>query len=211
MTHSTSWAWARRLLTLVALLPAAGALGAGWNEADNGDLSDDYQNPTLVTLAPGVNTIRATSGSATAIDIEYFRIDLPAQWQIDAIILRDFVSGSDSLAFIGVQEGTSFTFPASEAYTRSHELLGWAHFGPYEDDDFDAIGKDFLPTIGTGGGAIGFTGPLTGSSYTFWSQQQGQPITYELEFVVSAVPEPTTALAAISVIVLASFGRRRQG
>jgi hypothetical protein len=107
-----------------------------------------------------------------------------------------------------VQPGSSFTFPAEDALTSIGELLGWAHFGLYEGA---GVGGDILPMMGANFGAIGFSGPLTGPSYTFWSQQQGQPITYELEFVVSAVPEPATALATISAIVLCGFSRRRQG
>jgi hypothetical protein len=198
-----------RVPALIALLASLSAThaAAGWDEAIDGDLSGDYQNPTVVELVPGVNTLRATSGSTTALDVEYFRIDLEAGWQLDAIILRDFVSTFDSVAFIGVQEGSSFTFPASEAFNRSDELLGWAHFGPFEDDDFDAIGKNFLPQMGMNG-PIGFSGPLTGPSYTFWSQQQGQPITYELEFVVSAVPEPATLTGVFAALLLGACGRR---
>lgn len=211
MTHNGVRNWNRYLLTFVALLPAAGALGAGWNEAVDGDLSGNYQSPTVINLVPGVNTIRATSGAVGSMDLEYFRFDLPTGWQIDSMILREFTSAFDSLAFIGVQEGTSFTFPAADAFIRSGELLGWVHFGPYEDTDFDAIGRDFLPQMGTNG-PIGFSGPLTGPSYTFWAQQQGSETTYALEFVVSTgVPEPTTALAAIVAIVLCGLSRRRQG
>jgi hypothetical protein len=209
MTHFSIRHWTRNLLTILALLPTAGALGAGWNEAVDGDLSGDYQNPTVISLVPGVNTIRATSGAAATIDLEYFRLDLPAQAQIDAIYLRDFVTASDSTAFIGVQAGTSFTFPADDAFANIGALLGWTHFGLYEGD---GVGGNILPMMGANFGAIGFSGPLTGPSYTFWSQQQGQPITYELEFVVSGgVPEPTTALATISAIVLCGLTRRRQG
>lgn len=207
MTHFITGNCTRNLLTLLALLPTAGALGAGWNEAVDGDLSGDYQNPTVISLVSGLNTIRATSGSAAANDVEYFRLDLPAQGQIDAIFLRAFETASDSTAFIGVQPGSSFTFPAEDAFTSIGELLGWAHFGLYEGD---GVGGDILPMMGAGFGAIGFSGPLTGPSYTFWSQQQGQPITYELDFVVSGgVPEPTTAVATICAIVLCGLSRRR--
>lgn len=207
MTHFSIWHWTRNLLTLAALLPTAGALGAGWNEAVDGDLSGDYQNPTVISLVPGVNTIRATSGAAATIDLEYFRLDLPAQGQIDAIYLRDFVTTSDSTAFVGVQAGTSFTFPADDAFANIGALLGWTHFGLYEGD---GVGGNILPAMGSNFGSIGFAGPLTGPSYTFWSQQQGQPITYELEFVVSnGVPEPATLTGAVAALLAGVLGRRR--
>jgi hypothetical protein len=105
-----------------------------------------------------------------------------------------------------VQPGNSFTFPAEDAFTSIGELLGWTHFGLYEGD---GVGGNILPAMGAGFSAIGFTGPLTGPSYTFWSQQQGQPITYELEFVVSGgVPEPATLTCAIAALLVGACGRR---
>ncbi len=193
------------LIALLASLSANYASAANWIEADDGDLSGDYQNPTEINLDLGVNTIRATSGATTSLDLEYFRLNLPAQGQIDAIILRAFETLFDGTAFIGVQEGTSFSFPADEANMKVGELLGWSHFGLFEG----GIDGDILPGMGTNFGAIGFTGPLTGSSYTFWTQQQGMEITYELDFVVSAVPEPASAMAALSAIALCGMRRRR--
>lgn len=190
---------------VMASLGATAASAGNWNEDVNGDLSGDYQNPTGIALSAGVNTIRATSGSTTTTDIDYFRLDLPAQGQIDAIILRGFESQFDSTAFIGVQEGTSFTFPANEAFIKSAELLGWAHFGLFEGD---GVGGDILPQMGMAFGAIGFSGPLTAPSYTFWAQQQGDPITYELEFVVSAVPEPSSLVAAVAAVFCSAWRRR---
>jgi len=207
MTHFGIRHWNRNLLTLVALLPTAGALGAGWNEAVDGDLSGNYQSPTVINLVPGVNTIRATSASTPTFDLEYFQLNLPAQSQIDAIILREYDQGYDT-TFIGVQQGAGFTFPANDAFTNIGSLLGWAHFG---DDPLDlGVGDDLLPVIGTGGGAVGFSGPLTGSTYTFWAQQQSStPTTYALEFVVSsAVPEPTTLAGVIAALLVGACGRR---
>ncbi len=193
------------LLVLVSL-GATSSLAAGWNEDIDGDLSGDYQNPTQIALVPGVNTIRATSGAVATTDLEYFRLDLPAQGQIDAIILRVFEAGFDNTAFIGVQEGTSFSFPASEAFVKSAELLGWAHFGTFEGD---GVGGDLLPIMGANFGAIGFSGPLTAPSYTFWAQQQGDPVTYELDFIVSSVPEPGTLVAALAAVLGSACRRRR--
>ena len=68
-------------------------------------------------------------------------------------------------------------------------LLGWALFGPGVGN----MNTNILPTIGTGAGSQGFTPPLTGSDYTFWIQQTGDPCTYHLNFVV--VPEPATTFA----------------
>ena len=43
------------------------ASAASWNEDDDGDLSGDYQNPTVIALELGVNTIRAAGLIRAAI------------------------------------------------------------------------------------------------------------------------------------------------
>jgi hypothetical protein len=53
------------------------------------------------------------------------------------------------------------------------------------------VGRDLLPQMGTASGAMGFTPPLTGSSYTFWIQQLGSTTSYQFDAVVA--PEPGSA------------------
>lgn len=54
------------------------------------------------------------------------------------------------------------------------------------------MGTDILDDMGTGAGAIGFTGPLTGSVYTLWLQQAGPAVTtYTLDLFVG----PTLSVA----------------
>jgi hypothetical protein len=53
---------------------------------------------------------------------------------------------------------------------------------------------------------MGFTPPLTGSTYTWWIQQTGASlVTYQLDFVVT--PEPATI--GIMVTGALMVGRRR--
>jgi hypothetical protein len=89
-------------------------------------------------------------------------------------------------------------------------LLGRAHFGP---GNADVIGQNFLPHLGQGQGAIGFTGPLTGPSYSFWIRQTGQPTNYhyQLGFVIAQVPEPATiSLTLLGLSLLAASRLTRQ-
>src|SRR5687768_13223068 len=135
------------LLTAVLFVPAV-ASSADWNEGVNGDISGNRLAPSSLSLAPGENTI---AGTTNAGDLDYLRIDVPGGYFLTHLNLVNFVS-NDSLAFIAIQNGTTFTQPPTG--TDVSQLLGWAHFGP-------AFPVDYLPILGGSEGAIGFTGPLT--------------------------------------------------
>ena len=102
-----------------------------------------------------------------------------------------------------MQSGAAFTFPANQAAQHIDDMLGWAHFGPGEGHD---NGADLLPSIGING--QGFEPPLTGPTYTFWIQQTGDTTDYQLDFIVTPVPEPATCLL-VGMTVLAGTSTRR--
>lgn len=170
-----------------------------WDEAVSGDLSDDRMAPTSLTLNLGVNGLLATTGP---IDIEYVHFHIPAGMQLDAIIPISY-AGQDQVAFIGVQAGSVFTEPATG--TNVGNLLGWALWGPGVGN----MNTNILPAIGSGAGAQGFTGPLTGSDYTFWIQNTGDTMTYRLDFNTSVVPEPFT-ITGLAFGGLALVRKRRR-
>jgi hypothetical protein len=175
---------------------------AQYDEAVHGDLSNDRLNPTVLSLSEGVNSLRATTGFAATEDQEYFTIAMPAGGKLEQLKISDY-QGDNYIAFMGLQAGQTFTFAPEEAYDKVGELLGWAHFGV-------SLNTDLLPEVGQGFGAIGFSGPLTGSHYTFWVQQFDLPVNYQMEFVVSAVPEPSTSMLIIAGVATALTGRRRR-
>src|SRR5262249_14502964 len=130
-----------------------------WDESVNGDLSNDYQNPTPLTLATGVNSIiGSVSNETSPQDLDYFRIDVPAGRTLTAFLLQRYVSFDDT-AFIGMQSGPAFTFPAGEAVDHFDEILGYTHFGPGQGDV--PPGVDLLSRMGQNG-PIGFVPPLAG-------------------------------------------------
>ncbi|HEY4233153.1 MAG TPA: PEP-CTERM sorting domain-containing protein [Lacipirellulaceae bacterium] len=136
-------------------------------------------------------------------DLDYLRIDLPADTKLTGILMQKF-DGIDQTGFIGIQAGQIFTFPADQAFSMIGAMLGWTHFGP---GNGDGIGDNLLPHLGQGGEAIGFSGPLTGSSYTLWIQQTGYPTNYQLDFLVAPVPEPATLPLALVGLLLVAIGR----
>lgn len=167
---------------VVALLSARGSAQVVWNESVDGDISGARLSPTsLGTLGTGTYSVIGTLGGG---ELDYFTFTLGPGTQLSALMLSTYVS-ADSTAFIGLQAGSVFT--ESNASPNVANLLGYTHFGPA------VLGTDILDNIGTGSGAIGFTGTLPGPTYTFWVQQLGASTSYQFDLVV--IPEPGTYAA----------------
>lgn len=181
---------------VTALLCCANASWAAtlWNEGVSGDLSNDRANPTQLNVVDGSNLLSATSGGPGP-DREYFRFTVPAGFRLTKVVLNDFTTVFDGKAFIGVQAGPVITVDPLVNPSPA-PLLGYAHFGP--DVHIQPPAFDYLPEIGIGSGAIGFTGPLGPGQYSFWTQQTSaaSPSTYELDFVL----EPIAATAAAQTV-----------
>ncbi|MEQ1935503.1 MAG: PEP-CTERM sorting domain-containing protein, partial [Fimbriimonadaceae bacterium] len=165
-----------------------------WDENVQGDLSGNHLLPNNVSVSVGSNNLIGSTGNS---DRDYFHFSLAPGQALTGIILRNYVS-MDDISFLAVQEGTFFTEDPNNAHLEN--LLGWTFFGTPE------IGSDLLPVMGSNFGSIGFTPPLTGSDYTFWLQQTGDPTDYHLDFQV--VPEPTT-LAALTGMAGLLLRRRK--
>jgi hypothetical protein len=196
-------------LCAAALILSAGNARADvvYDEGTDGDLSGDYLNPTSVNLSPGSNLVISSSGENDLgnTDIDMLLINIPAGKELTHLILTDY-SGDSSIAFLGLQAGSAFTFnPETDGFDCIGACLGWSHFGPGTADG-TLVGDNMLPSIGMNG--IGFTPPLTGSQYTFWIQENGEGATYTLNFVV---PEPATfGLFTIGGALTVTLTRRRR-
>lgn len=169
----------------VAIAAAPVARASNWDEATDGDLSNNRLAPTALVLTPGMNTVTGSVIGSTPADLDYLTVTVPDGYRLSSLDLLSFVS-TDNLAFIGIQAGSTFTQPPSG--TDVTQLLGWAHFGP-------PVPSPYLEVLGTSPGAIDFTGPLPAGPYTLWIQQVDPPlVSYSWGFgVTSAAPEPTAA------------------
>lgn len=183
------------LSTVVACVGAAQAQVL-WDESINGNLSNDRLNPTNLALNVGNNHI---IGSMDSNDKQYVHFTLAPGMALTQLFVVSYVS-QDNAAFIGVQEGSVFTEPAQGA--NAANLLGYTLWGT------EQIGTDILPAMGTGFGSMGFTPPLTGSDYTFWIQQTGDPTDFDLNFVTT--PEPGTMSLAIGAGLLILRRRKKK-
>lgn len=187
----------------LSLAPTAQA-GTVYDESVSGDLSGSGLAPTLVSLAGGANVVIGTTGRQNGIvDRDYLTFSVPAGWQLSAITpLPGTSTVSGGLAFIGIEAGAQVSTPVTGPATT---LLGWHHYSPAE------ISVNILPLIGTGAGAIGFSGALAVGNYAVWIQETGTgTVPYAMEFTLTAVPEPASAwlmLGGVTALVLRRRGR----
>ncbi|MEL6389055.1 MAG: hypothetical protein AAFQ02_02770 [Bacteroidota bacterium] len=146
---------------------------AQYDEAVDGDLSNDPSSPTLIILsASGSTSITASSMNG---EDDYFSITIPEGGSLDSLLLESLVSAN--VGFLSILPGAT---AVPESGVSTSDLLGWTHLAL-------PIG-DKLPTLqaSTSTGAQGFDIPLPAGTYTFWSQETATtPTTYTIRLVTS--------------------------
>ena len=199
----------RRTAWFFALLGCAGSIhAADWHEAVNGDLSGNRLAPTVLPLTAGNNAVRGITGRAFAggpVDLDYFTVAVPAGYELSALnVLPDTLVLGDG-SFIGFMSGAVFTVPPTTQTAAG--LLGWTLFSESNIGD-DLLGFMSTPSFGS----TGFSPPLPAGAYSFWLQETAVGVsTYGLSLVLTAVPEPSRALALSGgLLVLAAVVRRRR-
>jgi hypothetical protein len=170
-----------------------------FDEARDGDASDDRFNPTAVTLGAGVNTIRGFSGQSPTPDVhdlDYITFTVAEGFRLDSFVLQSASVGG-AFSFVGMQAGPIITIPADWTSVES-PLLGWAHFGSAD------VGLDLLPAMATSPGSVGFSGPLGAGTYALWIMEldTSEPHTYSFGLGVSAVPAPSVLAVLFAWVLL---------
>lgn len=202
----------RTVLTAAALALAAAAAPAGatliWNEAVNGDFSNDRLMPTAVPLVAGVNEIWGSTGRAVPqgpVDLDYFTITIPAGSVLASLTVLEGTLPIGEVGFIALVAGNVFTVPPD---TQGAEgLLGWFTYSE------TSIGQDILPQMAFPNfGSTGFDVPLQAGTYSFWVQETGVgSAPYRFALDISPIPEPATALTMLAGLGLLAAARRRRG
>lgn len=144
------------------------------DEATDGEITNDPNNPLFLQFVVGNNRITA---SVVAPDRDYITVNVPAGSELTAIELSNYVS-LDDRSFIGMQAGSVFT--ETHENPQVGNLLGFTLFGA------DLIRSDLLAAMGNGVGALGFTPPLPAGDYSFWIQETGgDPANFSMNFLVA--------------------------
>jgi hypothetical protein len=165
-----------------------------FDEARDGDASDNRFAPTTGALGAGVNTIRGFSGQSPTPDVhdlDYITFTVAEGFRLDSFVLQSASVGG-AFSFVGLQAGPIVTIPADWTSIET-PLLGWAHFGSAD------VGVDLLPVMSASPGSVGFSGPLAAGTYALWIMEldTSEPHTYSFGLGVTAVPAPAAlALAA---------------
>ena len=172
--------------TIEADAPVLVSAQDGTTEADGGDFSNDPANPTSVGLNIGSNVLSGAVLGGDAADLDYVTITVPEGHELATADLISYESDGNSVSFIGVQAGSTFTETADNPNPAN--LLGLLLFGDGN------VGSDILAPLGEGvnpfGGdnAIGFEGALAAGDYTFWIQETSpNEAAYSIDLVVAPV------------------------
>lgn len=187
-------------MAFVGSIASAGGLVI-WDDAVNGDLSDDRFNPNVFALDNGVSsiiseTVLSNFPSSEGGDRDYFTVTIGAGQSITSIMLAESFNpagGFDAVGFMALQFGPIVT--VDPAAPNPAPLAGFV-IGTE-----DLIGTDILGLLSGGLSELG------AGEYAFWVQQTGEDLTrIRLDFNV--VPAPgAMALLGLGGLVA---GRRRR-
>lgn len=161
---------------LVAFALIAPAVANDYDEAVDGDISNNRNNPTSFPLDEGVNHLTASQRGGTsgaAVDRDYLTVVIPPGLALQELRLVAY-SHATELAFMGFQKGSIFV--GSSFSTTPGDLLGGHIYG------LPDLGQDVLPALALLPGVQGFPVPLPSGSYTFWFNQGGDLTTASFEF-----------------------------
>jgi hypothetical protein len=165
-----------------------------WDEAVNGDLSNNRTVPTPLVVGNGVNTIRGslTGNFGDGEYYDYVTFGIPAGYAMVAIKLDALTSANSGATIIGLAAGN--TFPTDPNGGNASMMLGWTTAAP------TGVGSDILPTMAKanygGVGNSGFSIPLAASTYSLWIQDYNTPATYQLSLVLEATVAPVIKIGS---------------
>lgn len=145
---------------------------------------------------PLVTARRLRCVAALAVDRDHFSFAVPGGAQLSALMLVD-ATVSGGVSFFAIQAGPQLTVQSNGV--GADALLGYGHC------DNAMIGSDLLAAS-----AIKFPGPLPAGTVSVGVQETGGPATYDLDFQISAVPEPgAAALMLAGRLGLAAVSRAK--
>jgi hypothetical protein len=201
----------RAVWGLALLLPGMASAAIAYDETASGDFAAANLDASGVSpgtfagiMTAGVNTITGSFGNSEAAgrDTDVFSFEIPAGQQLTAIDLTFTpVSGNaGGGSYFGIQGGLEIgTGFATVDSNLSNALI-------VESGDIlsrFALGPEF--------GGTGLTAPLAAGNYTMFLSETNAVVDYQMDFNVSAVPEPETyAMLLAGLGLLGAVARRKK-
>jgi hypothetical protein len=201
---------------LACLMSLQLAYAAGWDEAIDGDLSNDRLAPTRIVLGmggaganglTGNNIVAGRIGRAGGtIDRDYFTAVVPAGHVLAEVRLGNQATVGGNGSFLGLAFGV--ILPITPDAPDAAGLAGALVYTTAQR------GTDLLDDLADGAmGASGFARPLGEGEYTFWVQETAPgSFAHRFNLVLAPVPAPAAGwlLAAGLPLVSAWAWRARR-
>ena len=187
-----------KMLRLISIAAFSGMIAFNahaatvYDEAVNGDLSNDNLSPTSIGLGVGQNLIVGSTVHQPSLDRDFFTVTVGSGQTLNAVMLSSYTT-TDDLSFIGYKAGGLFT------------NLGFSGV-----DGWGLIGGP--PGVSVGGDLLSFLagGPVGPGAYSFWLQETEGSTTYALDYQVAAVPLPAVLPLFISGLLgIGAMARKR--
>lgn len=173
------------------------------------DLSDDGNAPTFLTFSDGHNIVEGSMGwNGSTLDADIWTFTIAAGYEVSAIRLVSY-NGSNPVAPNGhwMALAAGNTIDTTQSVNHLSNAL-WTE----ETDEFGNSNTNLLALLQSGPafGGIGFSGNLQAGDYTFWVQEASSFVNqYCIDFVITPVPEPGSALLMGATSFLCLRRRRR--
>ena len=163
-----------------------------YDEATDGDLSNNSVNPTAIALSLGSNVITGTTTKGAnsptnpptpLADKDFFTFTVPDGHKVADILLLEHTSdGDEDNSYFAVTSGSSFATIADDAGYLVSKLIDAGQMGGVSE-----INQDLLES-GIGSAASGFgnggPGELGPGDYTVWYQETGADTSYKFDIVL---------------------------
>jgi hypothetical protein len=186
-------------LTFVAVIVGSQNLRADivWNEAIDGDLSDDPSRPTALSFSIGANTVIGSLGIPDDDIRDFMTFTIGPNQLLTSLTLDTFSPAG--LSFQAINAGSTGFIPGSDP---AGNFLG------LEFVRDSMVGTDMLPLLAAGNfGSTGFSTPLGPGTYTYLIQEVSPEQFRDYTLTFNVVPEPSS-IALVSLVGVLFFVRR---
>jgi hypothetical protein len=173
------------------------------------DFSNSGATPTFLTFGAGNNIVEGSMGwNGSTLDADIWTFTIASGFEVSAINLVSYNGPNPVIPnghFMALASGN--TIDTAQSVNHLSNGLFTEVLGPGGNTNTNLLA---ILQAGPAFGGIGFTGNLQAGDYTFWVQEGTNFVNqYCIDFVVTPVPEPGSALL-LGVASFLCLRRRRK-